>query len=159
MFFIIGLYSYSGVRTEQRASSALNTKVGFPLRDIDGDITLLILSCTCRELAVGGHFAYRQLVAAACHKLGGNFLDKIRGIIGDRRLHLYLARYLIRHFYLVNFPKSGIDGGIVHLNNLLAFFAVGFPDGIFDCLDSRVNRDELGDFEEGGLHNHIDSCT
>ena len=39
----------------------------------------------------------------------------------------------------------------------LVELAVGFFDGIFNCIDRCIKRNNIADFEESGLHNNVNS--
>ena len=54
---------------------------------------------------------------------------------------------------------AGIDGRIVHVDDVLALLSVGFEDGLLHLLDSLVERDDVGDLEERRLHDGVRTRT
>ena len=52
-----------------------------------------------------------------------------------------------------------VDGGVVHVDDFLAFVAVGVDDGVFEVGDGFFDGDDIGEFEEGGLHDHVESSA
>ncbi|MBA7655485.1 hypothetical protein ES703_63389 [subsurface metagenome] len=154
---VVSLYSYCRVRANQRTLATLYTNIRLPGGYVYSDVALLVLSGSAWELTIRRHLTYRQFVATKGYHLGCNLLYKIRGIIRNGWTHLYFARDLLRHFHLVYLFKGGIDGCVVHLHDFLALFAVGFLDCILDGFDGCIERDNIADFEKGGLHNYVDS--
>ena len=54
---------------------------------------------------------------------------------------------------------AALDGGVVHGDDLLALLAVGLGSGVLHVLDGVVDRDDVGNFEEGGLQNGVDAAA
>ncbi len=114
------------------------------------------------EVAVGkvpsaGISGYRQVVAEAGNDPAGDFLDEFRGGLGDSRRHFELAGGLGRHLDFVDVLERFVNGGVVHGNNFVARFAVALLDGILDLFQGSGQRDDVGDLEEGGLHDDVDA--
>ncbi len=53
--------------------------------------------------------------------------------------------------------KGLVDCGVVHRHHLLPGLAVALLDGPLDLGDRRLERDDPGNLEEGGLHDHVDA--
>ena len=54
---------------------------------------------------------------------------------------------------------AGINGGIVHVHDILAFSAIGFFVGILQVFHRIFVRNDVGEMEESGLHDHIDTAA
>ena len=52
-----------------------------------------------------------------------------------------------------------INGFIVHVDDVLAFFAIRGDDGFFQFRNSQVQGDDICQFEEGRLHDHVDAAA
>ena len=52
-----------------------------------------------------------------------------------------------------------VDGGVVHVDDGLSFVAVGVDDGVFEVGDGFFNGDDASEFEEGGLHDHVEASA
>ncbi len=61
------------------------------------------------------------------------------------------------NFNLNNIFYCSINGGVVHVDNLVAFLAVGFLNCALDGFDSFFLGQDAGDQEEGGLHDHVNA--
>jgi len=58
-----------------------------------------------------------------------------------------------------NIVHGCVNGVIVHLDHLVALGAVSLLDGGFDGINGLFSSDDVGDQEEGGLHDHVDAGT
>ena len=61
--------------------------------------------------------------------------------------------------YLNDVFNCSIDGLVVHIDNLVTFFAIGFFDGILNGSNGFFLGDDTGDEEESSLHDHVDART
>ncbi len=156
-FAIISLHANGGVRADKGADAALDAERFVPDRDIHSDVALLVLRGCGREGAIGRHRRDRQCVAKAGNDAAGHFLHKLRRGLGDGRGHYELAGRLGRNFDLMNVLESGVDGGVVHRHNFVARFAVTLLDRVLDLFDGQLERDNIGDFEEGRLHDDVNA--
>ena len=50
-----------------------------------------------------------------------------------------------------------IDSRAVHIDDVLPLGAVRFFDSVLEIFNGVINRDNIGEFEESGLHNHIET--
>ena len=60
------------------------------------------------------------------------------------------------NLYLLECAHSLVHRILVHLDDLLAFFPVGLLDGVFHVAERLFRRDDIGNFEKSGLHDHVD---
>ncbi len=155
-----------GVRANERALVALNALGGIPFRDVDGNTTLFISGSTLRESTVSGVFecGNRQFVAVLCADRIENILDEV-----DEFLAIAFDR-LVNNAALgvspggrdVDFDEvddTGVNGALVHRNDLFTLLAVGVLNGILHVLDGVIKRDDAGKFEERGLKDHVDTSA
>ena len=63
----------------------------------------------------------------------------------------------IRHRYFDDFLDTGINSGVVHVDNLLAFSAIGLEDGFLHVLHSVIDGDDTRNLKEGSLQNCVRS--
>ena len=54
---------------------------------------------------------------------------------------------------------TGINSGPVHVDNTLAFIAIRRDDGILQFADCQIQGDNVSQFEEGRLHDHVDTAA
>ena len=59
----------------------------------------------------------------------------------------------------MEFFDTSINGAIVHVDDLLAFFAVVLDDGVFQVFNSVFYRDDLSEGKESSLHDHVDTSA
>jgi electron transfer flavoprotein alpha subunit len=59
----------------------------------------------------------------------------------------------------VDMADAGVDCREVHVNDILALCAVGLDDLLLQILHGIVYRKDLGDREEAGLHDHVDTAA
>ena len=52
-----------------------------------------------------------------------------------------------------------IDGTVVHINDVLALLAIGSNYGILQVLNSSINRNNVSQLEECGLHYHVEAAA
>src|SRR6185369_5294935 len=98
-----------------------------------------------------------QVVAEAGDDAAGDLLDEFGGGPGDGRRHLELAGGFGRDLDFVDVLQGFVDGGVVHGDDLVARFAVALLDGALDFFKRGGQRDDVGDLEEGGLHDDVDA--
>ena len=156
VFFVCYLGPDDCVWAGHHAFAALDTDVGIPLWNFQGDVPLLPLSGTAGPCSVFREDADRQIVPFASDEPGGDFLDELRRFRRNRWRHGDVAGNTTRHFDLVQVLQCCIHGLEVFLHDLLAPLAVGFPDCFLDPLDSLIERDDAADGEERRLHDGVD---
>ena len=52
-----------------------------------------------------------------------------------------------------------VDGFIVHVDDVLAFLTVRRDDRFLQLADGQVQGDDVCQFEEGRLHDHVDAAA
>ncbi len=150
-----------GVRAHKRALVALDAGVGAPLGHRHGHAALLVGRGAQRELAVlvadeGGHG--QRVAVHASHRLH-DALDKGHGLgtaldiggLGSSRG----ALPRLGHVHLHESGGAGIDGLVVHVNDVLALLGVGSRGRILHVLDGLFLGHDLGQGEEGGLQDGV----
>ncbi len=144
------------VGTDKSALVALDAVFRLPFRNIDGDAPFFIAGGGCRENAVRRHGTHRKLVSLLAqhgsHDIGHKF-----------RFVLFQVRFMacrgpgfgdLDFFQRPHGPIHGID---VHLNHLVALFAVGFFDGPLHVIKSLFGGDDIGNLKKCRLHDHVDA--
>ena len=98
------------------------------------------------------------MVTFTADHLGRYFANKLRSV----------SRYSVRNgvslggltkLNLNDFLDGAVNSVIVHLDNFIAFLAVGLLDGIFNGFDGLFFCKNSRDHEEGGLHDHVDASA
>ena len=64
---------------------------------------------------------------------------------------------MVGPLHLVHVVERLIDGGVVHVDHVMALDGVGSPDRRLDPRDRIVTRDDIGDGEIAGLHDGVDA--
>ena len=94
--------------------------------------------------------SYQQALPYAKERLQGTRRDGSRFLV---------TTGCLGNFNFDNIFYRCINGRVVHIDNLVAFLAVGFLDSVLDSLDRFLLGQDAGNKEEGGLHNHVDAGT
>ena len=152
-----------GVRADIGALVALDTVLDLPLGDIHGDAALLVggRAVLPRTVLTARESRYRQVIALQ----PVDRLDDLAHELGIRRIRNMCEAVVVdlrpfgRHLDLHHGVAAGVDGRIVHVDDVLALLAVGFQDGMLHLVDSLVERDDVGDLEECRLHDGIRTRT
>ena len=149
-----------GVRADVGALVALNAVVRIPDRDIHGDTAFLELCGSGGEGAVfashkGGN--RKRVTLLSIHHVG-DIGDEIRHFA--QRAGLILSIFpLSRNLEFAIAVNTGIYGGVVHVDDLLALVAVGFDDGFLHVFHGISDGNNLGDGEEGRLADRVDAVA
>ena len=153
------------MRADVGTEVTLDTVVGIPLGYVDRDAALLVCGGTGRRAAVYivRERGYRQVVA---------FLSVDRSLYGVDELDDVFSSlgnvYHVKTFVLAVLPalrdldlndalRSGVDGGPVLLDDVLALAAVGSLRGSLHQLVRLIGRDDSGQGEECGLKDGVDT--
>ena len=139
---------------------ALQTVFYLPFRYVDGYATFFIGSRSLREGAVfqTEERADRQAVPFLGIDRFLQFRDEFRYVFlcfrcicrigpGCRDIDFHDLRYAL------------VNGGVVHINDFLAFLAIVRNNGVFQIFHGIFNGDNIGQFEECRLHDHVEPAT
>lgn len=77
------------------------------------------------------------------------------------RIELFVRAVLpgFRNRDLDEILDAGFDSAAVHVDHILAFLAVGMFNGFLEVGDSVVDGNDISQFEEGCLHDHVDATA
>ena len=149
------------MRADEGALVALYALLGIPRRDGNGDAALLISGGTELEGTVGviDESGNRQAVAVHLVDRVQNGADHLDGLLAAG---LGNGLGLVDgigpgggHVNLDIGGGTGVDGRIVHVDNILALLQVGVQSGILHVLDGLGLGHDLCQGEEGGLENGV----
>ena len=152
------------MRAYIRAPVALHAVSHVPSRHV-GSYAAFLVSCgACRYHTVGSIKESRYGNFVSGHGIGWN-----QNLVQIFRMELVASYHLLRfavflccfpafrNFYLVYMGDSGVHGGQIHVYYFLALFAVSLFNGFLHICDSVVDRDYIGQLEEGRLQHGIGS--
>ena len=140
---------------------ALGARLRLPFGHIHRDPPLFILCCPLREGPVfpANKCTDRKIVTLKRVYRKGNVPNEIWHIIGSHfygfRLELCPGRVHLDLVYL----STPVNGCKVHIYNIFTFPAVTLHNEFTHLFNRLLVRDDLGDLEEGGLHNGIGPTT
>ena len=141
--------------TYECALSALNTNGRIPFGHLFGNGALFKLGRRRREGTVGGQFAYRQFVALLNGHNAQNFTYERIGRIGHCGLHVNIAFGVCRIIHFFDGGQSHVDGCDVLLNDVGAFFTVGFFDEFFHIIYGFGFGQNARNLKIRGLHDDV----
>ena len=148
------------MRAYHGALVALDALGTLPLGHVYSDAALLEGGGPGREAAVlaADEGAHGQAVAL----LRVDRRALLRGELRDLRGHPTLLHHLVRgvepgrrDLDLDDVVQPGVDRGVVHLYDVLALLAVGLLDGVLHVLHGVLDRDDVRQLEERGLHDRV----
>ena len=137
---------------------ALNAILRDPHRHVDGNASFLVLGCRRGEDAVGRYGAHREFVALLGQH-GPHDLGHELGFVFFKVGFLTGRGPVIRDLDFLQGAHSSVHGSLVHLNDLFALLAVSLLNGLFDVPEGLFRRNDIGDLEEGRLHDHVDAAA
>ena len=148
-----------GVRADIGALVALDTVFDLPLGNVHGDAAFLVggRAVLPRTVLTARESRYRQVIALQ----PVDRLDDLAHEFGTRSIRDVCEALVVdlrpfgRHLDLLDGVAAGVDGRIVHVDDVLALHAVGLLDGLLHLVDSLVERDDVGDLEERRLHDRV----
>ena len=146
------------MRTYQRTLVTLDTGLLLPFRNHNGYAALFKTGGTglkCTVLTAVKH-ADRQLVTALCVHGINDVGNKCRAVAGAGFFILGILPGS-RNIDLYQSIDRAVYGSAVHVHNLIALFAIGLFDCLFDKGDCLVKGNDLGQFKEGALGYHVDT--
>ena len=145
----------SSVGTNHRTLVALDTVVQDPFRNVDGNTAFFICGGTHRENPVRRKSGHWQLIALLGQHGTHHIFHEVRLVFFRFRTARCLCPAL-RVIDLNQIFQGFIDGGKVHINDLLTLFAEQLLDLIFQVSESVIYRYHIGQLEESRLHDHVD---
>ena len=150
-----------GVGADEHALVALDAERGVPLRQVEGDGAFLQLGGGGGPAAVDRQGGDGQEVAFAGEQAGGDVAEK-----AGRKGGVAVGRgggvgFVQRggHGHLAQAGEGGVDGGVVHLHDLLALAGVGLGDRFLDVGDGLFLWEDAGEGEEAGLENGVGAAA
>ena len=149
------------MRTNKGALIALNTLLRAPYGDRDRRAALLI-GCTAhgeRTVLHAEDLGDLELVALLTIHDILDVRDECRRLLVDRHLFVHSILPRIRNIDAVQRLDALVDRTIVHVDDLLALAAVGGDNRILEILDCIVERNDVGELEERGLHDHVEASA
>ena len=154
------------VRADHGTEVTLDTICEVPFGNVNSDAALLISSGALGQSAVHGvhEGGDRQLVALLCVDRNEDIvdeLDQLGSVTGGNMSLRVVCAVLpcLGNLNLNDSANTGIDSIVVHLDNGFALLAVGLGSRILHELDSILDRDNAGEFEERCLQNGIHTAA
>ena len=150
----------SCVGANERALVTLDTSINLPFGNVDCDTAFFISAGATGESTVGIFIecAYGQFVAFQTVHGNEKFIYKfVTGF--SSKFAIFCISPSSRNFYSNDSVNALVDGSVVHINNVLTFFAVGMFNSFFQMLNRGFQRNNISQFEERRLHNHIDTTA
>ena len=149
------------VGADGRAAVALYALGSVPGRDLDSDAPLFPAGVALLPAAVlvAVEGADRQVVALLAAHFEEDLLEELRrsgpagvgGVLGGSPA--------LGHGNLPDLPHALVDGGAVHVHDVLSLGAVGLADLRFQVGDGLLHREDLGEGKEARLHYHVDAAA
>ena len=91
-----------------------------------------------------------------------DIVDQILSVAGSQLAGLVARRMVFQEAGTSTLTYAGdaaFDGGVVHVDDLLALLAVGLGGGVLHILDGIIHGDDVGEFKEGGLQNGVGAAA
>ena len=150
----------SGMRTDEGTLVTADTFFSIPARYEHSDAAFFFGAGPRRPAAVFDAVisADRQVIAFKGIDRDGKFAEEFRMF---RHINRFIDSISPGGRY-IDFDDSRqalINGFIVHVDDVLAFLAIRCDDGFFQFRDSQVQGDDICQFEEGRLHDHVDAAA
>ena len=133
----------------------------YPFWNVDCDHTFFVTGCTHWEGTVftARECTYWQFVTLlSVHRLN-NFFDECRCCRAAAfcSFFCFCICPACRNFYFFQSFCSHIYSSVVHVNDFVTFFAVGFLNSAFQQFGSFFEWNYVSQFEECSLGNHVDT--
>ena len=148
------------MRADERALVALDALLSVPLRNCNGYAALLVSSCAGRECTVFDALecARRKIVALLSVHRYEDVLDELRKIF-LLCLSVNSVSPVSRYLYEVSRIETCVYSLVVHVDYLFTLQSVCLDDGLLEVFCCFVYRDNVREFEECGLHDHVDTVA
>ncbi len=148
------------VRADKGALIALDTFCHIPLRQMYSYAAFFVSAGAQRERAIRviDKGADRKIFAFLFIHRNQHFFYEYRQI-QNLFFRIFCIQPACRNLNLLNCVDTFINSFPVHLDDLLTFFLICLFDTFFQVFDCVIYRNNLGQFEKGSLHNHVDSAA
>ncbi|OPZ73615.1 MAG: hypothetical protein BWY80_00903 [Firmicutes bacterium ADurb.Bin456] len=148
------------VRTYEGALVTLDAIFGNPFRYKVGDATFFILGCSHGETSVfpAREGADRQFVTLQPVHYLGNIHNEF-GHFFRRFIRIHCVFPGFGHVNLYHAVYTHINCPVVHIDNGIALPAVCLLDGALQFVNGLFNGDDVGEFKESGLQDHVVAVT
>ena len=148
------------MRADGCALVALDAVFDLPFRYHDGNAALFIFCSARRERAVGLVHELTDGKGVAFLLVHGHH-DLIDKGVARLRIEFFVRAVLpgFGHRDLHEVLDASFDSASVHVDHILALLAVGMFNGFLEVGDSVVDRNDISQFEEGCLHDHVDAAA
>ncbi len=159
-----GLHADRGVRAHHGALAAVDAQVGFPDRDLDGELALLVGGGAGGERPVDRHRRHRQEVTLVGDHRHGDPVDEVGlGVLArrvedvERLVEFGARRHRRRRSDLGEFGDRPVDSSLVAFDDQASSPTVGGADRLLDRADRPVEFHHVGEREEARLHDRVDA--
>jgi len=147
------------MRTDKGTTRALDTQIGFPDRNLEGDIALFPFGSAYGVSAIIRELADPESITIAVDHLTEDFLHKYGSFCRNWRSAVVGAGNLSRISHLVQ-----IRNRLIHCFEVLAYngftlATVGLLNGVFNLCQGFFGRQNTADREEAGLHDGVDAAA
>ena len=146
--------------TYEGALVALDTFIRLPLRHMGSNAALFKGCSSRREGTVlhSGKGADRKIISLALGHGKKDFVDEFREVTAFFPL-FFQELPVLGNGHLHNLFDAAVHGLTVHGNDPLALFAVGLFNSFLQVFYSIIQRNDIGQLEEGRLHDHVDTVS
>ena len=152
------LHTDGRMRTDQRAKATLNAERAIPDRNVLGNTSLFVLRRGSGEGTVDRQGRDGQLVATVGDDRAEHFFDELGSVALGTRVTGFGGGDRTGHFQLVESVDGTVNRGEVARDDLAStLFAVGLFNGRLDRGDRFVLGQHVGELEEAGLHDGVDT--
>ena len=138
----------------------LDTGINLPFGNVDCDTAFFISASAAGEgtVSIFVECAYGEFVAF--QTVHGNEQIVYKFVAGCRsQLAIFCICPSSGNFYCNDGVDALVNSSVVHVNNVLTFFAVGVFNSFFQMFNCGFQRNNVSQFEESRLHNHIDATA
>ena len=142
--------------TDKSTLVTLDAFFRLPLGNIDGNAPLFILGGGCRENTIRRHGTHRKPISLLSQHGSHDIRHKLGFVLFQVRL-MTCRGPGFGDFYFFQCPHGPIYGVDVHLNHLIALFAISFLNGPLHIIKGIFGRNDIGNLKKCRLHNHIDT--
>ena len=149
------------MRTYIRTLVTLDTVISVPFGYVNSNTTFFVSSCTAREVTIfsASECGYGQFVAfLSVHRIYDRFYE-VCFLSFCCYCCIFSCSPSSRDFNLNSAVYTAVNSSVVHVQDCVTFFAVGFCDRCFHIFNSLFNGNDVRQFEECSLQNCVDSVA